>query len=383
MDKFINRLSNMILLALVAGSYWLWVVGLQNPYVQFVNDHSAYICLFTTIFLLLIRFNQLTKSDIGIILMAFVLFIIYFFSTASPNASTPLVLPTIILLLLCYRKTVFDSFDYLLLLGISIISLAAVLFRLYRITKAGDPFWINSNTLGMTILFSTITIVILLKSFNIGLLKDILIVLLYIASLIAIWVLSSDTTFILLILFGILDTFIPKKWFQASKSNFFSMMFTLLVVVTPFITYLIAYSKKIDLFSGREKIWNEFFNGWLNDPKAILLGKEPFYASTIGKGELGIHNGYLSVLANFGLIGYFLFFGFLLYLLYKAWSPKLFHSKREISFLIGFFCICIHAMMEQSLVASSWFPIIYMFIGVTISEQKPLAERKTRRSSNY
>lgn len=383
MDKFINRLSNLILLTLVAGSYWLWVVGLQNPYVQFVYDHSAYICLFTTIFLLIIRFNQLTKSDIGIILMAFILFIIYFFTTASPNPTTPLVLPTILLLLLCYKKTLFDSFDYLLLLGISIVSLMAVLFRLYRITKVGEPFWINSNTLGMTVLFSTITIVILLKSFNIGLLKDILIGLLYMTSLIAIWILSSDTTFILLILFGILDNFIPKKLFQASKSNFSSIIFALIVAVMPLISYLIAYSQKIDLFSGREKIWNEFFNGWLSDPKAILLGKEPFYASTIGKGELGIHNGYLSVLANFGLIGYFLFFGFLLYLLYKAWSPKLFHSKREISFLIGFFCICIHGMMEKSLVASSWFPILYMFVGLTISEQKPPVERKTRRSSNY
>lgn len=380
MGNVVNRLSNLILLVLIAGSYWLWATGLNNPYTVFVYENSAYICLFTAIFLLTLRFKQLTKVDISIILVAIGSLIIFFITTDSPDLTVPLLIPTIFLLLICFKKTRFDSIDYLLLLGISIASLIAILFRMCLRVSAGKPFWINTNTLGTAILFSAITIIILLKSFKIGVLKHLLIVLVYAVSLIAIWRLTSETAFILLIFFGVLDNFFPKKIIQSSKMNIMSFIFPLLFISIPLLTYFVAQSDVINIFSGREEIWFNFFQDWLSSPKKMLVGSEPFYTVLSGK-TLGAHNSFVFVLSAYGLLGYLLLFGFIGGFIATFWKPKAFHSKRDISFLIGFLCVCIHSTMEQTLTSFFWLPIAYLFLGLTTSDQQP-KEKQTRSAAN-
>ncbi|MBP1045306.1 EpaQ family protein [Enterococcus sp. BWM-S5] len=380
MGNVTNRVSNFILLILVAGSYWLWAAGITGPYTKFVFENAIYICLAAAIFLLAIRYKQLTKSDLGIILLSFFSFLFYFFTTASPIPWIPLILPTLLLLILCFKKTLFDNFDYLMLLGISIVSMVSILYRICIVQSLGQSYWINTNTLGTALLFSTITAVILLKSFKIGFVKYVLIALVYVANFIGIWIVTSETALIVLTLFCIIDTLIPKKLIQSIKINIFSIALSLLFIIVPFIMHYIATTNTLRIFSGREQLWGEFFKDWLSTPKNILIGKEPFYSSILGK-NLGIHNSFLYVLATYGLLGYALLFGSIIGYVLVFWRSKISRSKKDISFLLAFLCICIHATMEQTLTSASWFPLVYLFLGLTISDQKP-TEKQTRSSRN-
>ncbi|MGL4697045.1 EpaQ family protein [Enterococcus larvae] len=380
MGNVTNRISNLVLLILMAGSYWLFTIGLQTPYTQVVYENATYICLAAVVFLLILRYKQLTKADIGIIILSVLSFLFFFVTTTSSVPWTSLILPTAMLLMLCFKKTLFDNIDFLILLGISVVAMVAILYRMSINQSSDNLYWINTNTLGMSLLFSTITTVILLRSLNIGILKYILIVLVYAANFIGIWILSSETSLILLAFFCIIDNLIPKKLIQSIKINIFALVLALIFVAVPFVAYLIAHVDLPRFFSGREELWEDFFTYWLSTPRNILIGKEPYLSTIFGR-KLGVHNSYLYILATYGLLGYGLFFGSMLGHVLVSWKSKIFHSKRDISFLLAFLCVCIHAIMEQTLTSAYWFPIVYMFLGLTISDQKP-TEKQTRSSRN-
>lgn len=377
MDKILNRISNLILLVTIAASYLMWVVGIGTKTTSFIYVNSVYLLAAAIMLVLLLKVKELTKSDWVLILLAGGIFIFYSLTSSLRhsnrfiNASIPLIL----LFLLCFKKTKFTKLDFGLLGGITGVSLGVTLYRIYtelpKLVPANDiwknsnkleAIWINTNTIGMTVLLSVILLSILIKSFNIGYFK-LLVIPVYIAGLMAIWVCQSKASLGALVLFIVIDTIIPKKILKNNYVlfSFFSLMF----ILGPVIFYAFSKSDTLNLFTGRERIWAEFFEKWFSSTQNMLIGMEPFTASWK---SLGTHNSYIYVLGNYGVIGYILIFGVLLYFLGSNLVKKTPLSSFQISLFIGFMAICVQSTMEETLLANYWIPIVYSFIGLALQK---------------
>ncbi|MCA5013086.1 MULTISPECIES: EpaQ family protein [unclassified Enterococcus] len=381
MDKILNRISNLILLVTIAGSYLMWVVGISTPTTGWIYANSVYLLSAAIALVLLLRIKSLTKADWILIILAAVIFVFYTLTSSMRhsnrfiNASIPL----IILLLLCFKKTKFTKIDLGLLAGISGTALFVTIYRMYvELPKLIDPaliwkndnkleaIWINTNTIGMTIFLSVMMLTIIIKSFNIGYFK-LLVIPVYAAGLLGVWVCQSKASLGALIFFILVDNIVPKKLL---KNNYLLLAgFALFFVAGPFIFYQFAESDAMNLFTGRENIWAEFFEKWFSNTQNMFIGMEPFTASWK---SLGTHNSFIYTLSNYGIIGYTLIFSVLLYLLATNVFAKTKLSALQVSLFLAFLAICIQATMEDTLLANYWMPIVYSFVGLALqkSEEK-------------
>ncbi|MBO0423905.1 EpaQ family protein [Enterococcus plantarum] len=383
MDKILNRVSNLVLLVTIAASYLMWVVGIGTKTTSFIYENSVYLLAAAIVFVLLLKVKELTKNDWILIFLAGGIFIFYTVTSSirHSNRFINVSIPLIILFLLCFKKARFTKQDFGLLGGITGISLGVTLYRIYtelpKLVPADaiwknsnklEAIWINTNTIGMTLLLSVIMLTSLIKSFNVGYFK-LLVIPIYASGLMAIWVCQSKASLGALVLFILIDNVIPKKLLQNNYVllSCFSLMFSL----GPIVFYAFSKSDTLNLFTGRERIWAEFFEKWFSSSQNMLIGMEPFTASWK---SLGTHNSYIYVLGNYGIIGYILIFGVLLYLLSSNIRKKRNLSLFQVSLFLGFLAICVQSTMEETLLANYWIPIVYAFVGIALqkSEESPL-----------
>lgn len=173
-----------------------------------------------------------------------------------------------------------------------------------------------------------------------------------------------------LVLFILLDNLIPKKFL---KNNIVLIAcFALMFVLGPFVFYWFAKSDAMNLFTGREAIWAEFFEKWFSNSRNMLIGMEPFTASWK---SLGTHNSFIYVLGNYGVIGYSLLFGTFLYLFSANFINKTKLSPLQVSLFIGFLAICVQGTMEDTLLANYWMPIVYAFVGIALQKTEQTIEK--------
>lgn len=384
MEKLLNRISNLILLITIAGSYLMWVVGIGTKTTSFIYENSVYLLVAAIALILLLKMKELTKSDWILIFLACGIFIFYTATSSirHSNRFINITIPLIILFLLCFKKTKFVKLDIGLLGGITGTALGVTLYRVYtelpKLVPADaiwknsnklEAIWINTNTIGMTILLSVIMLTILVKSFNSGYFK-LLVVPIYIAGLMGIWVCQSKASLGALVLFIIIDNVVPKKILQ---NNYVLLsFFTLMFIFGPVVFYGFAKSDAYNFFTGRERIWAEFFEQWLAGVQNMLIGMEPFTASWK---SLGTHNSYIYVLGNYGILGYILIFGVLLYFLSSNILKKTALTFFQISLFLGFLAICVQSTMEETLLANQWIPIIYSFVGMALQKREEIPKK--------
>lgn len=377
MDKRLNRVSNTILLAMIAGSYLMWVVGIDTKITSFMYSNSMYFLLVVIGMVLCLNAKKMQKSDWTMVSLAIGIFIFYTL-TSSIRHSNRFInagLPIIILLVLCFKLSTFDKVDKRILLGISGISLAAILFRVYielpklvpldmigRTNNKIEAIWINTNTIGAAILFSALMVTTLIKAISIGYYK-LIVIPIYIAALIGIWAIESKTSLMVLVLFILLDNLIPKNFL--CKNKWWVLLFLGMFLIAPLIFYYCAQSESLNLFTGRERIWQEFFTKWFSEKQHMWIGMEPFTASWK---PLGTHNSFLNFLANYGIIGYVLVVGYFSYELIRSMFSKKSYSKLQVSLLIAFLIIWIHSFMEDIMTAYHWMPVVYSFIGIALQD---------------
>ncbi|MBO0473557.1 hypothetical protein IGL98_002642 [Enterococcus sp. DIV0840] len=384
MDKILNRVSNLVLLVTVAASYLMWVVGIGTKTTSFIYENSVYLLAVAIALVLLLKVKELSKNDWILILLAGGIFIFYTVTSSIRhsnrfiNASIPL----IILFLLCFKKTKFTKLDFGLLGGITGISLGVTLYRIYtelpKLVPADaiwknsnklEAIWINTNTIGMTVLLSVVMLTILIKSFKIGYFK-LLVIPIYIGGLMAIWVCQSKASLGALVLFIIIDNVVPKKILQ---NNYVLLScFSLMFILGPIVFYAFSKSDTLNLFTGRERIWTEFFEKWFSSSQNMLIGMEPFTASWK---SLGTHNSFIYVLGNYGIIGYIFIFGVLLYLLSSNIRKKTPLSFFQVSLFLGFLAICVQSTMEETLLAIYWIPIVYSFVGIALQKKEEISRK--------
>ncbi len=377
MDKRLNRVSNMILLATIAGSYLMWVVGIDTTLTSFMYSNSLYLLIVAIGLILFLNIKKMEKNDWVTIGFAVGIFVFYTL-TSSIRHSNRFInagLPIIILLVLCFKLCTFDKLDKKILLGITGISLTSILFRLLvelpklvplnmigKTNNKIEAIWINTNTIGAAILFSVLMVTVLIKATTTGYYK-LLVVPIYSAGLIGIWAVESKTSLMVLILFILIDNLIPKTFLQ--KNKWWVMLFLGMFLLAPVIFYYCAQSESLNLFTGRERIWNEFFTKWFSDKQHMWIGMEPFTASWKA---LGTHNSFLNMLANYGIIGYVLIVGFFSYELVRLMLSKKVYSKLQVSLLLAFLIIWVHSFMEDIMTAYHWMPVVYSFIGIALQD---------------
>lgn len=377
MEKIANRISLIVLLAIIASSYIMWIIGIDTQGTSFLYANSMYFLLIAITIVLFLKRKTFDKSDWVSIGFAVVIFLFYTV-TSSLRHSNRFInagIPMAILMMICFKKCQFDKIAKNILIGITGTTLALIVLRLFielpklmpveLIGKSGNKLefiWINTNTIGAAILFSTMMLTVLLKSIKNNIAKW-LVVPIYLVGLLGTWVCESKTSFAILFLFILLDNLIPKRLLQ--KYKWWLIIFLLLFAVAPFIFYYFAHFETRDFFTGRGAIWKEFFNKWLADTQHILIGMEPFQASWK---PLGTHNSFLYVLANFGIVGYFLFFGYLSYIFISLVRLNSSFSKMQVSLFLAFLALWVYAFMEDVMLAYHWMPIIYSFIGISLAE---------------
>lgn len=393
MEKLLNRASSLLLLLTIAGSYLMWIIGIDTKATSFIYSNSMYFLLAVIGIVLLLNLKRLEKSDWLTIGLAISVFIFYTL-TSSIRQSDRFInagIPIIILLVLCFKLCKFDKLDKGILFGITSISFVAILYRMYMelpklvpinlIGRTGnkiEAIWINTNTIGAAILFSVLMITLLIKATSIGYYK-LIVIPIYALGLLGIWAIESKTSLMVLILFILLDNLIPKNFLQ--KNKWWIIVFIGMFLIAPMIFYSCAQSESLNLFTGRERIWKEFFDKWFSSKQNMWIGMEPFTASWK---PLGTHNSFLNILANYGIAGYVIVMGYFSYSFIQVMRTKGNYSKVQVSLLLAFLIIWIHSFMEDIMTAYHWMPVVYSFVGIALqrSTDDSKQEKKTRSEKN-
>lgn len=373
MGKVLNRIGRLILLVTMIGSYTMWVVGIDAPVTKYMYGNSSILLLIAVILVLLLNCTKLKFIDWLTVALALATWLLFHFteSIRQSTMQTDTMIPLIILLVLCFKVCVFDRLDQTLLLIVSLVALSATLYRMpvelpqlipvdeiFKESNKLESIWINTNTIGATLMFSTMMASSLIKAYR-NKVFNLLLLPVYIGGVLGTWVSQSKTSFAILVGFILVDNLLPKRFLQRSKVWLFG--FVGVAALGPLLFYLCAETDTVDLFTGRERIWHEFFAKWLSNPQHIKIGMEPFVASWK---PLGTHNAFLFTLSNFGVIGYLILFGFLVSMILLIGFRKKKLDRLQVSLLLGFLLIWIHSFMEDILLAPHWMPIVYSFLGL-------------------
>ena len=351
MGKVLNRIGRLILLVTMIGSYTMWVVGIDAPVTKYMYANSSILLLIAVILVLLLNCTKLKFIDWLTVALALATWLLFHFTESIRHSTmqTDTMIPLIILLVLCFKVCVFDRLDQTLLLIVSLVALSATLYRMsvelpqlipadeiFKESNKLESIWINTNTIGATLMFSTMMASSLIKAYR-NKVFNLLLLPVYIGGVLGTWVSQSKTSFAILVGFILVDNLLPKRFLQRSKVWLFG--FVGVAALGPLLFYLCAESDTVDLFTGRERIWHEFFAKWLSDPQHITL-------------------------SNFGVIGYLILFGFLVSMILLIGFRKKTLDRLQVSLLLGFLLIWIHSFMEDILLAPHWMPIVYSFLGL-------------------
>lgn len=262
---------------------------------------------------------------------------------------------------------------------VKILLVTFIILNLYLVLNSNNYFeksfynygqYINSNTIGMVLLYTAIYIKIFSYKLKIRF-QRIISFIIYLLSIVAILNTQSRGAVFTLILFIFLDTLIPKNFWRNRRTTLtvfiavivsgtiFPFLYTLMYVNG--IEYNIPFTSK-DLYTGREVIWQNFFIEMSSDAKNWFLGLGSNAELWIGQ-DLNVHNNYLAILTNFGLFGYFLYHIFIIIAVRTSHKGK-YMSEYQISLLIGFLCVLVSGFVEASILWFMMFFFNFMFLGL-------------------
>ena len=190
---------------------------------------------------------------------------------------------------------------------------------------------------------------------------------------------ESRTSLAAFILFLVFTYFVPRKIWKNKKVTIiiFSIVFILAIVFPIF--YINAPAKLVSMvtsithksfYSGREIIWGRFYRSLMN-PKNLIIGpgssQESVYTTIAIFGQqrvFSMHSSYLGIMLNFGLLGIFYFYYFILKRVLAIYDQDI--SDKQIISLIGLIMILIIGSTEV-IFTYSYFVFFFAMIMSTIS----------------
>lgn len=237
---------------------------------------------------------------------------------------------------------------------------------------------INPNVKSYVVLYTGLLSLSLLNVINIRF-KKIISLLLIFFNFIGILNFGARGSLIPLIVFVIFQIPFIKKLFMR-KPLLLKNLYLIIVLGGVFIpiAYLWMYTSGFNLnsfltgkefFSGREIIWYEFFSQ-VNSPFELLFGVGSNF-ELFQNQPIDLHNNMLGNIANFGFIGFFLYYGFIFFMLHKVFKVKQISSFIYI-LIGGFYSILIHGYFEATISFTPIFFLSFIFLGIALSESRKI-----------
>lgn len=234
----------------------------------------------------------------------------------------------------------------------------------------------NPNVMAYVILFTamlSINIIEVVTSKHLFLKRNVI----FILSLTSILQLNARGSLVTLLIYYILEFIIPKKSFE-KRPNLLFHGFILVIVVGTFFpwiyTWLFNNSVGMDtslsgknFYSGREIIWSIFFKN-MDSVKEWLFGLGSNFELIAGE-ALDLHNNFLGIIGNFGVVSFIAYFIFLLKII-KSICESGNLKKSTISMLIAFSCVFINGIFEATIYFSPVFILMFVFLGLASSFSK-------------
>lgn len=187
------------------------------------------------------------------------------------------------------------------------------------------------------------------------------------------------------LLFAVFYLF-PLKAFKNNRMKMLSFAVILAGTLFPFL-YLMIYRSGFqmmiygkDIFSGREVIWSTVFAEIGKDPLKLLFGLGSNFSAEI----TNVHSVYVGVIADFGIVGYFIYFSFILYAIsLKGSDIKCENTKNALlMFIAGNLFM---GITETSMLWSGVFCLSYIGLGIAdpINYNVRRSKRKISRQSLF
>lgn len=234
--------------------------------------------------------------------------------------------------------------------------------------------YLNSNTVAMVIMYTFIYCKILMQNLKLKYHK-IVITLLFAFSIWGILNCEARGSLFTLVSFIVLDIFIPKSFW---KSKVRTMPIIIIIigigVMVPFImvnlyeagvNFTLHFTSK-SLYTGREVIWSNFYSLMDNNIISWMLGLGS-KVKLWDIGDVSLHNNYLAVISNFGIIGFIIYYSYILKIVSSLYRKN--HlTNYQISLLIGFICVLLNGYIEITTLWSTMFYFNFMFLGIALNE---------------
>ncbi|MEG1503501.1 MAG: EpaQ family protein [Enterococcus sp.] len=375
----LNLISAFILIAMTLICFFLWTkgIGTQGMFNLYANM-NRYMPIGATIVLLL-NVYRLKMGDIIWIALAIASIIFYHQFDALREAGflQDITLALIIFIVIDFKLVEFTKEIRILFAGLMLLILLITAYRIFTEIPTTEgisiwdksnklqEIWINTNTIGSSIMCSSFIAITLLQSLE-GTWAKYLKYPTYLIALACTWVVQSQAAFIAVVFFVFFDlwpNFLKEKmkWVYGIGYSIF------LIGIFP-LSLILANSSEIDLFTGREDIWKHFYQTLFKVKEQFWVGMPPF---TFHRGTqiLGNHNSYNATIGAFGLIG-LTFMS--LFILYNVWLLILRSDTQptQWSFLIAFFGVLLQSTMEDTLMAAYWIPITFCLLGLAWQKNK-------------
>lgn len=373
--KMINEMSVAWLLLLVGSLYFIWTVGLNNNTALFLYENSSQLILGGIAVLFLLNVYKARGIDFIFIGIGFLFFFFfsYFREVRSASFYTDMMIPLIIAFVLSIKWIEFGKIDRAVFLLLFSVVLTVTVYRVFTeipiregqsIWSPGNKLsdiWINTNTIGASVMTLAFLISGFASSFEKWYIR-LLSVPAVVAAFATIWVCQSRGALVALIVFILLDL-IPKSFMRVTRAPF--IIYTVTAVAALPLSYFAAASKEVNLFTGREEIWADFYQTLAAKTQQVLVGMKPYFYTKRANQVLGNHNSYNSFLNLYGVIGLAIVVTLLLIFIGRR-TLKGDLSNGQLTFIWAFFGIMTQSFMEDTLTSFAWLPIIYLLLGMSV-----------------
>lgn len=250
--------------------------------------------------------------------------------------------------------------------------------------KDKDIRLFNPNTLAFLTVYSSMILTLFSRKNTDG--RKAVILLLASLTVYSVLQYKSRGALLMYISFLIFKYIIPMRWKRQKR---FTVSFFLILIAVGYLfplfyvylaeghwetgLFLSKFLGKKGLFTGREQIWKSFYDAMSKRKMNYLIGIGS-HANIMLHGEtnVNIHNAFLVVLMNFGMIGSFLYYVFFILQMNKIYSGGTI-TERQIDLLYGAFSFFILGIFETT---SLWMPFV-LFMSFLWGMSKSLNEKQT------
>lgn len=292
--------------------------------VEFFSVYSS-LSLYISIATLLLYFMLLRWKMNRKIFLFMLFFLVYQYFVVTVNAQSgfgsAVVISLSLFTLIEISDSIFDSklkafLNKIVYLSEILILISSVAFKNNWIYARESGTSINPNTIGM--MLALLPMVYFLFSSELDRRKKYILMSMLIMSAVGMWWCQSRMTLVVLFLYFVM-TFLPKKIFNEERTKIFIVLVIILGVLFPFIymyIYQSGYTARVlgkNIYTGREIFWKWALHLLTNSWETLVFG-----VGSKATENLNLHNNYLDVLFNFGIVGFSFYYGLLCKIAFKC-----------------------------------------------------------------